>query len=160
MERTELASCINRMKRIFERLAVTDETVELWYKLIGRHYTKSEFDGAFEQYLASEDRTPSIASIKKILESRHGHRIAASGEGPKVNIKPTKIDICLDVLGVQEVNRRLATLIDGPATTRTVLSLVGQRGWAPKYRALLDEMYQDALLVKRHFNSEGQGEIL
>lgn len=160
MERHEMAGCMNKIKRIFERFVVSEEMLELWQKLIGQHYTEAEFQKALEQYLATEDRTPTIASMRKILESRYGQRRHAEGEMPKVVERKTEMDFCLDVLGAGEVNRRLRSLLGAPASAPTVLSLLKQKGWIPKYRALLAEMVEESKEVQARFGGNLQGGLL
>lgn len=157
MERHEMAGCLNKIKRIFDRFVVSEEMLELWQKLVGQHYSEAEFQKGLEQYLAGEDRTPTIASIRKILESRYGQRQNTQAEMPKVVSKPSEIDYCMDMLGAAEVNRRIRALLKAPASAPTVLSLLKQKGWIPEYRKLLAEMVAEAREVEQRFGNNQQG---
>lgn len=160
MERTELAAVLNKAKRMYDRLKLSDEAFELWYKLLGKKYSQAEFDLAIEQHMADCEYTPTIAAVKKILVSKFGERSVTESNGPKIAAPQSEIDFCMDVLGAKYVNDRIAALVPGPKTTSHVLKLCRQPGWIPRYRVLLKELVEEANTISFSKTSPYQREIL
>lgn len=140
MIKDEVSEILERMREVYPKLVVKDAAITFWFKHCGELYTRQELETAFNDFVAVETGTPTIAAIRAKLDARYGKRIHVSNDkkAPQ-STKYTRMDFTMDMLDPRIVTAEMKAYLGG------VTLQASSAGWLKRAKEIQEILFSTAV---------------
>lgn len=97
----------------FVRMNSGPEVVDAWAEKFGERYTKQHLFDAYKRMQSTSDKPPTILGMQEQLHAMLGRNFGhAEAAKPKIDLKPTRLEVCIEKLGYEHVEKEMRSIID------------------------------------------------